>query len=455
MSYSGKTVLVAGAGRSGIAASRFLLAGGARVILTDTQSMDALRSGLAPLLEMDPRPGELILELSGHREESFRACDLVVVSPGIPLALPFFGVSRKAGIPVIAEIELAYRHLKGRILGVTGSNGKTTTTALLAELLTGAGLKSRAAGNIGTPLIGFALDTSPEEIYAVELSSFQLEGIHEFRPTVGAVLNLTPDHLDRYSGFGDYIAAKRRIFMNQECTDYAVLNADDAETAALAAEVAAQPVLFSRRKPVDRGAFVRGGRVVYRDEKGERDLFAADVSALRGGHNLENILAACTMAILAGAPPESLEGSVRAFKGVEHRIEFVCERNGVQFFNDSKATNVDAAAKSIEAFPGNILLIAGGRDKAGDFAVLRNLVRERVKCLVLIGEAACKIQKALAGAADAMEASSMEEAVSLCGRLARPGDVVLLAPACASFDMFQDYEHRGRVFKEAVRKLKE
>lgn len=455
MSYSGRTVLVAGAGRSGIAASRFLLANGARVILTDTQGMDALQPCLAPLLETAQRPGKLILELGGHREESFRSCDLVVVSPGIPLALPYFEISRKAGIPVIAEIELACRHLKGRILGITGSNGKTTTTALLAALLTGAGLRGRAAGNIGTPLIGFAFDTSPEDIYAVELSSFQLEGIHQFRPYVGAILNLTPDHLDRYSGFRDYIAAKRRIFMNQEGTDYAVLNADDGETAAMASEVHAQPVLFSRRKPVDRGAFVRNGRVVYRDGNGEKDLFAADVSPLRGGHNLENILAACAMAILAGTPPESLEGSVRGFKGVEHRIEFVCERNGVQFFNDSKATNVDAAVKSLEAFPGNILLIAGGRDKAGDFAVLKNLVRERVKHLVLIGEATGKIQKALAGAADAIEASSMEEAVDLCSRLARPGDVVLLAPACASFDMFQDYEHRGRVFKEAVRKLKE
>jgi UDP-N-acetylmuramoylalanine--D-glutamate ligase len=452
MDCRGKTVLIVGAARSGIAVARFLLASGDRVILTDKKSSEALPT-VASLLESAASPNELRLELGGHREESFRDCDLVVVSPGVPLKMPVFEISRQAGIPVIGEIEFAYRHLKGKILGITGSNGKTTTTTLLSKLLTGAGLRGHAAGNIGAPLMSFVADSTPEDLYAVELSSFQLEGIERFRPFVGSILNLTPDHMDRYNGFEDYIAAKRRVFMNQESSDFAVLNADDPRTAAIAAQVHSTPVLFSRAAEVQRGTFVRNGMVLYRDDSRETELFPVDSIALKGAHNLENVLAAGAMAILAGAPPESLENSVRAFKGVEHRIEWVAEIGGVQYFNDSKATNVDATIKSLEAFPGNILLIAGGRDKAGDFTVLKDLMQERVKHLVLIGEAAGKIRTALAGAVEMSEAQSMDEAVAICRTLARSGDVVLLAPACASFDMFQDYEHRGRVFKEAVRRV--
>ncbi len=243
---SGKTALVAGAGKSGQASARFLLDCGARVILTDTRSEDALKNEIAALQSLAARSGELVLELGGHRNESFARCDFVVVSPGIPLSLPFFEVSRKAGIPIIAEVELAYRHLKGKIIGITGSNGKTTTTTLVSDLLNGAGLKAHAAGNIGTPLISFARDSSDSDFYSVELSSFQLESIRDFRPFIGSVLNLTPDHMDRYAGFEDYIAAKQRIFMNQGETDFAVLNADDPRTAALAAKMRAKPVQFSR-----------------------------------------------------------------------------------------------------------------------------------------------------------------------------------------------------------------
>ena len=339
----------------------------------------------------------------------------------------------------------------GTIIGVTGSNGKTTTTALVAHLASAAGLRCRAAGNIGIPLIRYAGDSAPGDLYAVELSSFQLEAIDTFRPAIGAILNLTPDHLDRYPGFGEYVAAKQRLLMNQGAGDRAVLNADDPRTAAMAAAVSSRPVLFSRRRSLERGAFVRGGRVLYRDEDGERDLFPVEAVGLVGGHNLENVLAACAMAILAGVPAEGLEAGVRAFRGVEHRIEFVAELDGVRYYNDSKATNVDATAKALEAFPGNILLIAGGRDKEGDFASLRPLVRERVRRLVVIGEASDKLRRALADATAVSAAGSMEEAVSACRRAAGPGDVVLLAPACASFDMFRDYEERGLAFKEAVR----
>jgi UDP-N-acetylmuramoylalanine--D-glutamate ligase len=453
MSYEGSTVLVMGAARSGIAAARFLLRHGARVILTDAKKREELEQAVTSLLDTTHYTGELILELGGHRDESFRSCDLIIVSPGIPLSHPVFELSRKSGIPILAEVELAYHHLQGRIIGITGSNGKTTTTTLVAELLKGAGLKGYAAGNIGTPLISLADHTSPEDIYAVELSSFQLEGIRKFRPFIASILNLTPDHMDRYAGFDDYVEAKRRIFMNQQKTDFAVLNADDPRTSAMALKGPAIPVMFSRFRTVRHGTFVRSGRVIFRDSHGERDLFPVDAITLKGAHNLENVLAAASMAVLAGAAPDSLEESIRTFRGVEHRIEFVSELNRVQYFNDSKATNVDATIKSLESFPGNILLIAGGRDKEGDFTALRSLVRDRVKHLILIGEAAEKIKKALSGLADTIQAQSMQEAVAICSRMAEPGDVVLLAPACASFDMFRDYEHRGRVFKQAVHEL--
>ena len=454
VTYYGKSVLIVGAARSGIAAAEFLLARGARVVLTDVKNVEALAPAIAPLQLLAEKSGELILELGGHKSESFRKCDFVVVSPGVPLALPFFEESRKARIPVIAEVELAARHLQGNILGITGSNGKTTTTTLVADLLCGAGLKGHATGNIGFPLISHVASSTPEDIYATELSSFQLEGIDRLRPFVGSILNLTPDHLDRYPGFRAYVEAKKRIFMNQTASDFAVLNGDDPETAAMAREVNSQPVLFSRRIEPERGAFVRGARLFYRDGRGERELFNAGDIGLKGEHNLENVLAACAITLLAGAAPCSLRDVIRNFKGVEHRLECVAEIDGIQYFNDSKATNVDATIKSLQAFPGNILLIAGGRDKGGDFTVLRPLVRERVKQVVLIGEAKGKIREALQGVVETSEAASLHEAVILCSRRASPGDVVLLAPACASFDMFRDYEHRGHVFKQAVLDLK-
>ena len=451
--YSGKRVLVVGAARSGIASAEFLLARGAHVVLTDVKTEEELAQPLAALRDFARASGELVLETGGHRPESFRSCDLVVVSPGVPLAHPCFDESRRAGVPILAEVELASRHLKGKILGITGSNGKTTTATLADALLRGAGFRSHAAGNIGDALIRLVDASKPEDIYVVELSSFQLEGIERLRPHIASILNLTPDHLDRYRTFADYAGAKQRIFMNQTAEDFAVLNADDPQTASLAAQVAAAPVLFSRQREVGRGVFVRAGRMVYRDGTGESDLFATDAVRLRGTHNLENVLAAATMVLLAGAAPESLAETVLSFFGVEHRLEWVAEIRGVQFFNDSKATNVDAAAKSLEAFPRNIILIAGGRDKGGDFAPLRPLVAERVKQLIVVGEAAGKIREALSDLVETRQAADLPEAVRMAGRKAEPGDVVLLAPACASFDMFQNYEHRGRVFKEAVRKL--
>jgi UDP-N-acetylmuramoylalanine--D-glutamate ligase len=451
--YDGKTVLVVGAARSGIATARFLLARGARVVLTDTKGADSLSASVLLLRDLAPCADRLELELGGHKMESFRNCDLVVVSPGVPLTLPCLEESRRRGIPVLAEVELAYRHLKGRILGITGSNGKTTTTVLVAELLRGAGFRAYAAGNVGTALMSFVEQSQNDDVYSTELSSFQLEGIKDFRPFVAAILNLTPDHMDRYPGFDAYVEAKERIFMNQQPGDFAVLNADDPRTIAMAGRVRSAAVLFSRQRPLARGVFLREDTLVCRDGQEERELFRAADIRLKGSHNLENVLAACAIAHLAGAPPATFREVVRNFKGVEHRLEWVSEIDGVQYFNDSKATNVDAAVKSLEAFPGGIHLIAGGRDKGGDFAVLRPLVAERVKELVLIGEAAAKIREALAGTTEICAAQDLAQALKLCRNRAQAGDVVLLAPACASFDMFLDYEHRGRVFKDLVRAM--
>jgi UDP-N-acetylmuramoylalanine--D-glutamate ligase len=447
--YKGKKVLVVGAARSGAAATEFLLAHGATVVLTDRRHLEELPPSIGQL-RGGVSGSRLLLELGGHRAASFRECDLVVTSPGVPLSLEFFDGSRSAGIPIIAEVELAYRHIRGRILGITGSNGKTTTTELVAEMLRAGGLRGHAAGNVGVPLISFVADSTGEDFYATELSSFQLEGIDRLRPAVATILNLTPDHLDRYAGFEEYAAAKRRIFMNQEPGDFAVLNLDDPLVAAIAEGLASTPVFFSRQAKPQRGTYVDSGRVLHRDGKSEKELFLLDDITLRGEHNLENVLAAATVSLLAGVRPESLRAAVRRFKGVEHRLEWVAEIDGVRYFNDSKATNVDATVKAIRAFPGGIHLIAGGRDKGADFSVLRDLVRDRVRELVLIGEAAETIERALAGHTDIRRASSLEEAVGLCRQRALPGEIVLLAPACASYDMFENYEHRGRVFKKSV-----
>lgn len=451
--YGGRTVLVVGAARSGAAAAEFLLRAGARVILSDLRRDEEMRRALAPLEALAARTGELVLELGGHRRESFAGCDLVVLSPGVPPALPELEASRARGIPIIAEVELAYRHLEGVLIGITGSNGKTTTTTLVGEILCASELRARTAGNIGVPLIRYVPESRPGDIYVAELSSFQLECIDRLHPAVAAILNLTPDHLDRHADFAEYVAIKSRIFANQTAADFAVLNADDPHTQTLEAGMRAATVFFSRRQEVARGAFLRAGRAIYRDAHGERDLFGAAHIQMKGDHNLENALAACAVALLAGAAPESAARVVRTFRGVEHRLEWVADIDGVSYFNDSKATNVDAARRALEAFPGNLLWIAGGRDKGGDFTLLEPLVRSKVKHLVLLGEAAGKIRAALGRAAETVETRSLPEAVEWCRRMARPGDTVLLAPACASFDMFRNYEERGRVFKDAVRRL--
>ncbi len=441
-----KKILVVGLARSGLAAANFLLGRGARVTVTDVKTREQLADAVRQL------HGPVRLALGGHRAEDFLDADLIVLSPGVPSRLDPIRRAALRGVPVWSEVELAFRCLRGRFVGVTGSNGKTTTTALVGQMFADAGAPHAVAGNIGTALIGFADDGLGERVFVVELSSFQLENIHQFRCHAAALLNVTPDHLDRYDSFGAYATCKRRIFLNQTAADFAVINLDDA-VAGRTAELKAQVIPFSRKRRLEEGVFVADGSVRARWEGLDRTVIATDQIRLRGNHNLENALAATGLALVSGLEPESIAETLRTFAGVEHRLEFVRTVSGVDFFNDSKATNVDSAVKALESFERPLLVILGGLDKEGDFSPLQPLVRDRAKRVIVIGKAAPKIEAALTGWAPLKRAKDLEEAVRLGYDEAAAGDVVLLAPACASFDAFRNYEHRGTVFKELVASL--
>jgi UDP-N-acetylmuramoylalanine--D-glutamate ligase len=379
--------------------------------------------------------------------------DLVVISPGVPTnSIPARYVDRKDG-EVIGEVELAYRFMKGRIVGITGSNGKTTTTTLIGKLLTNAGIETQVGGNIGTPLLSLAA-TSTEDTWTVaELSSFQLETIRDFRANVAICLNVTPNHLDRYDSFADYAAAKHRIFLNQTADDVAVLSADDDITSTWGKGLLANVNFFSVQRELDDGLFLRGRELVCRSGGKEKVLTTRDEIFLRGLHNVENVLASFAAGLACGADPDSMRQTVADFKGVEHRIEFVDEIGGVKFYNDSKATSVDATSKALDALSendGKTVLILGGRGKNAPYSPLIELIERSVRGIVVIGEDADNIESQLGQHAEMMRAGSMEDAVAKSVQIAQPGDSVLLAPACASFDMFKGFEERGDVFKKAV-----
>ncbi|MGH9682026.1 MAG: UDP-N-acetylmuramoyl-L-alanine--D-glutamate ligase [Candidatus Acidiferrales bacterium] len=444
---SGKRVLVVGLARTGVVASLFSAGYGAIVTATDEKSEAELGEAVPRL-----RAASVKLVLGGHASANFLDQDLIVLSPGVPAKLPAVDAARARGIPVWSEIEVAFRFLRGKFVAITGSNGKTTTTSLVAHILKTANIPTLVGGNIGTPLLALVESSLDTTVTVAEISSFQLETIEAFRPDIGVLLNLTPDHLDRHASFDDYANAKLRMFENQIERDAAILNADDAE---VTRRMPAKPHVFwfSRQKRVAEGAFLRDNQIIFRHDGSETPIAQCDQISLRGAHNVENVLAACAAAFLAGADPAAIAGGVKTFKAVEHRLEFVAEIGGVQFYNDSKATNVDATRKALEAFPGPLLVILGGKDKGSDYAGLRDLLQERAREVILIGAAAEKIAGQLAGAARIESAGTMERAVHLARERAQPGDVVLLAPACASFDQFENYEHRGRVFKELVAKL--
>ena len=445
MELNGKRVLVVGLGRSGVASALFLKAQGARVTVSDAKSQDQLREEIPALLDQG-----IAVETGGHGERTFQNQDLIVVSPGVPVDAAPIAQARALGQPVIGEIELAAAFLPGPIVAITGSNGKTTTTTLIGEILAAGGLKTLVGGNIGTPAISLVERATEETVTVLEVSSFQLETIRSFRPKIGIVLNVTPDHLDRHRTFAAYVDAKARLFENQQAEDFAVLNADDPTCVDLAGGTRAQVFWFSRKREVEQGAFVHKGAVLFRRGGTQQEVMLASEIPLKGAHNLENVLAAVCAGALMGCEAAKIAGAIRNFKAVEHRLEYVATVRGVEYYNDSKATNVDATIKALESFPGNIHLILGGKDKGSDYAVLNDLLRQRVKAVYTIGAAAEKIQSQIKGATNIVPSGTIDVAVKQAAAAAQPGDVVLLAPACASFDQFQNYEHRGRVFKELV-----
>jgi len=446
---AGKQVLVVGLARTGIATALFCAARGARVTATEERPESQIAETSAKL-----RAAGVTLELGGHKAQTFIEQDLIVPSPGVPPTMAALAAARVIGIPVWSELELAWRFLRGRLVCITGSNGKTTTTSLIGHILETAGLPVQVAGNIGTPLISRVDVSSDSGFTVVEASSFQLESIVAFRPDVAVLLNITPDHLDRHGSLEEYGRAKVRMFENQTEEDAAVLNADDAAAPRYAPS--RPPVFwFSRQKRVASGCFLRDDEIVFRRDGAETVLLRREDIGLRGDHNVENVLAAAAAATLAGVEPAAIVEGVRSFAGVEHRIEFVATISGVEYFNDSKATNVDATLKALDAFPGNLLVILGGKDKGCDYTILRKSLRQHARMVLLIGAAAEKIESQLSGVVPVKRAGTMARAVELAEESARPGDTVLLAPACASFDQFESYEHRGRVFKQLVRSLAE
>ena len=447
MDLKDKRVLVVGLGKSGVASALFLQQRGARVSVSDAKSPEQLRHEIPVLLDAG-----ITVETGEHGERTFRDQDLIVVSPGVPFDMPLLVRAREAGIPIIGEMELAYRFLKGHIVGVTGSNGKTTTTALVGDVIAASGRDTLVGGNIGTPAITFVESAADSTWIVLEVSSFQLETIEQFRPKIAAVLNVTPDHLDRHYTFENYTAAKARIFENQTADDFAVLNADDPTCVAMAANVKSRVYWFSRLQEVERGAFVRGQNIVWRDSGRDEAILPVTEISLKGTHNLENVLAAVCAGMLVKADPAQIRRAVDEFRAVEHRLEYVGTIRGVEYYNDSKATNVDATIKALESFPGHIHLILGGKDKGSDYSVLNNLLKQRVKRVYTIGAAAAKIESQIAGS-EVVRAKTLDRAVKRASDLASAGDIILLAPACASFDQFDSYEHRGRVFKQLVGEL--
>ena len=441
-------MLVVGLGRSGVASALFLQARGARVTVSDAKPQDQLSQEIPVLLDHG-----IALETGGHGERTFRGQDLIVVSPGVPVDSPSLVQARALGEPVIGEIELASQFLPKNIVAITGSNGKTTTTTLAGEIISAGGFPVVVGGNIGTPAISLVDRAKADAVVVLEVSSFQLETVQTFRPRVAVVLNVTPDHLDRHRTFAAYTDAKARIFENQQTNDYAVLNADDPTCAELANRSRAQVFWFSRKKEVQQGAYLRDGRLLFRDAKQQHEIMQASEIPLKGAHNVENAMAAICVGALMGCEAERIRAAVQNFKAVEHRLQFVATIRGVEYYNDSKATNVDATIKALESFPANVHLILGGKDKDSDYSLLNDLLQKRVKRVYTIGSAAEKIESQVGTVVEVDRSGTLEAALRHAAAIAQSGDVVLLAPACASFDQFQNYEHRGRVFKEVVASL--
>ena len=446
-SVAGRKAVVVGAARSGVAAAELLVRRGATVTLTD----------LRPSIQEDAqlRNAGVTLELGGHRPETFRAADLIVLSPGVPPTQQDVAAARAAGVPVMGELELASRWLRGRVVAITGTKGKSTTTTLTGRMLEAGGHRVLVGGNIGHALSAQVDDSTEETIHVVEVSSFQLEGSETFHPWIAVLLNFSPDHLDRHADLAEYAAAKARIFANQTANDWAVLNADDQPSHALAQEARSRRLLFATARDLPEGVLVARDVIVRRTREGEQPLVPLSSVKVIGRHLLADVVAATAIASLAGVAAPAMVRAVENFTGLEHALEPLGEIGGVRFVNDSKATNIEAALRAIQSFAPGLVVILGGRFKGGDFGDLRPALLERAASVVAIGEAAPLVREALAPAVAVHEAGDMVAAVRTGFALASPGETVLLAPACASFDMFRDYAERGQVFKREVARLRD
>jgi UDP-N-acetylmuramoylalanine--D-glutamate ligase len=442
-----RKVLVVGLAKTGVAVSRFLKDRGAHVTVTDVKNKDELGSYAEDVLAMG-----ISLSLGAHETELFMDSDLIVLSPGVPHTIAPLNTARGAGIPVIGEIELASRHIQEPMVAVTGTNGKTTTTSLIGEMLRASGQNVYVGGNIGAPLIDYVENGMRADTIVAEISSFQLDTIEHFKPEVGLLLNITEDHLDRYEDFEQYVQSKGRLFENQESGDVAILNARDPSVSGLEGRIASQRLYFNNTK-TSHGAVVRDQEIVCNLRGRAPAIFSLEGFGLKGGHNVENAAAACLAALVAGGNESGIQSALDTYKGLHHRLELVRSAGGIDYYNDSKATNVDAVKRSLESFEESVILIMGGRDKGGSYTILESLIKERVKRLIAMGEAREKIVKALGGLTQTGETETLGEAVSLAHESATPGDIVLLSPGCSSFDQFTDYAARGEAFVKAAEAL--
>lgn len=443
-SVEGRRVTVGGAARSGVAAALLLARRGAKVTLSDRRESVAEAGELAA--------AGVALELGGNRVETFSGADLVVLSPGVAPGQPFVEAARRAGVPVIGEIELASRWLRGKVVAVTGTKGKSTTTTLTGRMLAQSGVRASVGGNIGLPLAAQVEGSTPDTVHVIEVSSFQLETIDRFHPWVAAIVNVSPDHLDRHPSVEAYAAAKARVFENQSASDWAVVNADDEGARAVAASAVARRRWFGF-DAITEGVTVEGDLVVERSATGDLPLVPTRALQVKGRHILADVLAAAAISRLAGATPGGITAAVEGFRGLEHAMELAGEIGDVRFINDSKATNVASARRAIESVDGGLVVILGGRYKGGDFRDLREPLGRRARGVVAIGEARPLVEAALGDMVEVQAADSMADAVRTAYEMARPSGTVVLAPACSSFDMFADYAERGRRFKEEVGRL--
>lgn len=448
MNLQNQKIVVIGLGKTGIATARFLLRKGARVIATDEKPRWALKNALEELETTQSH-----FEFGNYSPEIIPGADLIIPSPGVPPSNVLLREAIKKNIPIMSEIELAYRYLTIPMIAITGTNGKTTTTTLTGKILAEAGKKVFVGGNIGNPLIAYVDGNQNDDYAVVEVSSFQLQWIHSFRPHVSVLLNTTRDHVDYHGSFEAYRQAKERIFENMKEGDLAILNADEPRSSILAEQLIAQVTYFSSSHEVARGAFLDRDLIVYQAFNGERENYPLSMIKIPGCHNIENVMASLIAARYCGCPHSSIIKSVSEFSGIPHRIEFTAEKNHVAFYDDSKGTNVGAVARALETFSKPIILLMGGRDKEGDFHTLSSLVRAKVKALILFGEARNRIEEMIGGVVSTTKAATLKEAIEVAYRLSSPGDVVLLSPGCASFDEFSDYKERGRFFKNVVKNL--